>query len=229
MAVEAKTFNTVAEERRRIARELHDCPAQVLSVGHLRLRALDVHPELGDAPQVRAELTELADIFQEALVDVRENIAALKLAADPMLSLQESIGQSVRRLARCSSISTRLSIGAGIPELPDTVQLHLLRIAQEALTNVRKHARARSVKVSLRRNAGQLVLEVVDDGRGFVTASAPSEDSFGITSMRERAAILGGDFALNSEPDVGTRIRVGVPLDQAAITGRPSPASTTPY
>lgn len=217
MAAESGTCSTAAEERRRIARELHDCPAQVLSAGHLRLRALDVHPELDDAPLVRAELNELADIFQEALVDVRENIAALKLAADPSASLQESVGRSVRRLARCSSVCTQLSLGPGIPELPETMQLHVLRIAQEALTNVRKHARAHSVKVSLRRESAWLVLEITDDGRGFTPTSVAARDTFGITSMRERTAILGGAFTLTSDPGTGTRLRVDVPLDPASL------------
>ena len=225
------------EERDRIAREMHDSLAQVLGVLHLRLRALDAHVAAvqrttgagrGDADAgaaepagasdptlvvVRSEATELADIAHDAYTDVREAILGLRESTRPDRSFVESLEAYAAKFSRQSGIATTVDSSAGRDlALAPAVEVQVIRVVQEALTNVRKHAQARTATVRVVEDGETTVVEVVDDGRGFAPgAPAHDRETFGLSSMRERTELVHGRFDLDSAPGRGTRVRVRVP------------------
>ena len=225
------------EERDRIAREMHDSLAQVLGVLHLRLRALDAHVAAvqrttgagrGDADAgaaepagasdptlvvVRSEATELADIAHDAYTDVREAILGLRESTRPDRSFVESLEAYAAKFSRQSGIATTVDSSAGRDlALAPAVEVQVIRVVQEALTNVRKHAQACTATVRVVEDGETTVVEVVDDGRGFAPgAPAHDRETFGLSSMRERTELVHGRFDLDSAPGRGTRVRVRVP------------------
>ena len=238
------------EERDRIAREMHDSLAQVLGVLHLRLRALDAHVAAvqrttgagrGDADAgaaepagasdptlvvVRSEATELADIAHDAYTDVREAILGLRESTRPDRSFVESLEAYAAKFSRQSGIATTVDSSAGRDlALAPAVEVQVIRVVQEALTNVRKHAQARTATVRVVEDGETTVVEVVDDGRGFAPgAPAHDRETFGLSSMRERTELVHGRFDLDSAPGRGTRVRVRVPRTGSLDHTRTAPS-----
>ena len=204
----------VLSERTRIAREMHDSLAQVLGAVHLRLRALETTASTLPDDRVVAEVEALADVCAEAYRDVREAILGLR---DSNLHAQRSLEDNLRSYLETYStqngISARLANEVGHDvALSPRAEVHVIRIVQEALTNVRKHARARSVLVSIRGNERSTSFVVADDGVGFdPEATAGAQDGYGLFTMRDRAALLGGTVHVESAPGLGTTVRASVP------------------
>lgn len=206
----------VLEERYRLSREFHDGLAQTLGYLALQSERLENLLQTGKGETAVAELAEMRRSIRAAYVDVREAIDGLRLGT-------ESVGQLAARLSEYTTEFTRQTglhvTFTAVPEqitVPPTIALQLLRIAQEALTNVRKHAQAEEVDVRLRRMDGDLELTIIDDGRGFPNA-LPVERryrSHGLSSMRERTESLGGILTVATQPGQGTRITVVVPVEQ---------------
>lgn len=204
----------VLSERTRIAREMHDSLAQVLGAVHLRLRALETGVGTLADDAVVAEVEALADVCAEAYRDVRETILGLRDAnrhADR--SLEDNLRSYLEAYSTQSGISARLANEVGHEvALSPRAEVHVIRIVQEALTNVRKHASARSVLVSIRGTDTTTCFVVADDGVGFdpeVTAS--TQDGYGLFTMRDRAALLGGTVQVDSAPGRGTTVMASVP------------------
>ena len=212
---------TIAE-RERIAREMHDGMAQVLGVTHLRLRALEARPGVRDLVEVHDEVADLADLCSEAYSDVRESILGLRESSRVDRALIESLRAYLEKYERQSGIPTRLDIdGAEHVVLPARYQVHILRVVQEALTNVRKHSGATRAVVRVRDDLVLTTFVVEDDGHGFDVSSQPfSRDGFGLHSMRERMELLGGTLTVDSEPGRGTRVVAAVP---SPSQNRPTP------
>jgi signal transduction histidine kinase len=203
----------ILAERERIAREMHDSLAQVLGVTHLRLRALDAREEVTDAPEIAAELSALADICQEAYHDVREAILGLRQASGSERALLDSLGAYVAKYSEQCGIETRL-----VSELEHELALsprcevQIIRVIQEALTNVRKHSGARSVVVRITESDSTTTFTVEDDGEGFDSGGSRSNgDHFGLFTMRERMGLLNGSLTIDSVPGHGTRVIASVP------------------
>ena len=191
--VEAERHTAALVERERIARELHDSLAQVLGVAHLRLRALSGRRGLVGEDGLRAEVDDLADLCREAHRDVREAILGLKDAHRPERSLAEQLEAYVATFERTSSIPTTLHSDAGGDlGLTPAAEVQVIRVIQEALTNVRKHARARRAGVRIMMHDDHTAFVVEDDGRGFDPGRAPGADAFGLCTMRERTESVGG-------------------------------------
>lgn len=213
-AVETERRTAALLERERIARELHDSLAQVLGVSHLRLHALASRPSVGADERAQREVLDLADLCHEAYADVREAILALRESNRPDRTLLEHLRSYVVTFSRTSGIPTTLvtdaDAGADLCLAPGA-EIQVVRIIQEALTNVRKHAGATAATVAVSAGAHHVECVVSDDGIGFDTASALAGDGFGLTSMRERADSAGGRLVLDSAPGGGTRVSVQVP------------------
>ncbi len=194
---EARRELSVLEERNRLARELHDALTQSLF-------GLRLHLETGDVGGARA-------VLEEVFGELRSLILQLRPPALERDGLVPSLAKHLDVVGRTHGIETRLDAGSLGEVGPDTEQA-LFRIAQEALTNVVKHAAATSVGVHLARTDGRVALDVVDDGRGFDPAD-PSIGSrrLGLVSMRERAVELGGSLVVESERGAGTAVRAEVP------------------
>ncbi|HEX4931346.1 MAG TPA: ATP-binding protein [Gaiellaceae bacterium] len=188
--------NAVLEERRRMARDLHDGLAQELAFIASEARSLN----RGDAVALR----QIATAAERALDESRRAIAALTRPVDEPLGTaltqaSEEVGLRVGAHVRCE-------VDEGI-DLAAPTREALLRVVREAVTNAGRHGGANTVLVSLRRDE-DLVLRIVDDGCGFEPADAPAHGGFGLVSMRERIQQLGGEFRLRSQHGIGTEIEV---------------------
>lgn len=206
-----------ADELDRIAREMHDSLAQVLGTLHLRLRVLQ---DSGLPDQDASEVSELGDLCHTAYQDVREAILGLRSVAGTGEPLTTSLNRYVQHYQRHGGPPTTMETDAGVPVLPEEVQMHLLRIVQEALTNVRKHAGASRAHVRVSRvegSAGEGVrIQVTDDGAGFDQASVPEvRRGFGLATMRERSDLIGAELEIGSRPGEGTTVAVTVPAPGA--------------
>jgi len=225
---DAEEQYTILAERDRIARELHDSLAQVLGVIHLRLRAMaPIATATGDAELIR-ELDELAEVSDEAYRDVREAILGLRETISSDTGFEGSLREYLRKYSRQTGIqATLVCHGATQGSLTPRTEVQLLRVVQEALTNVRKHAAAHHVVVRLDCTEPVPLLEVEDDGTGFDPAKviASFEGGFGLASMRERVEQIGGTIDVHTAPGKGTRIVVHLDAEETRVARTTAPAS----
>jgi signal transduction histidine kinase len=210
---EAGRQRAVLAERGRIAREMHDSLAQVLGVTHLRLRALEAREEVIGNPVVALELTALADICEEAYQDVREAILGLRDSSKTERGLQDNLRAYLAKYTQQCNIETFLESDLDHDlSLSPRCEVHLIRVIQEALTNVRKHSGAKSVTVRVTESDSTTTLTVEDDGHGFDQGGSQFDrDGFGLFTMRDRMALLNGTLTIDSAPGRGTRVVASVP------------------
>ena len=197
------------EERTRLSRELHDGLAQDLWLAKLKTGRLAALPDLG--LEGRALAGAVGEAIDSGLIEAQQAVAALRMPAEPTGTLSEVMSRSVDEFAERFGLRAEFESQPDLPRLPPRAQAEALRIAQEALTNVRRHADATVVLVRAAVENGRLVLVVQDNGRGF-DPSAVGRSAFGIASMRERAALIGGEVRIESRPQDGTRISLFVPV-----------------
>jgi two-component system, NarL family, sensor histidine kinase UhpB len=210
------------EERRRVARELHDEAGQALTAVIIGLeRGLASMPEVyaADLPiQPRQLMGNLRDLAAQTLDEVRKLALELRPSVLDDLGLVAALRQYVRSTEERSGLSAQLTVvgwdeADGAPRLPAEVETALFRIAQEALTNAIRHARATTVQVRLRRALGAVTLEVRDDGVGLAATPSPAAgEHLGMFGMRERARLLGGAFHATPVSPRGTLIHVSIPI-----------------
>ena len=213
----AKVLNAQEEERRTIARELHDEVGQVLTAVKVELAVAQHAIEAAGASA--APLSEVHTIADGALATVRNLSQLLHPAALDDLGLAAAIDSSLRGLARRYEIRAELVQKGLVERLPREVELAAYRIVQEAITNVGKHAEARQCRVLLTHLPDRLLIEVEDDGVGFIedTDRPIVARGLGLISMRERAARLGGTLNILSNPGQGTRLIVSLPESGVAV------------
>jgi signal transduction histidine kinase len=202
----------VAQERLRIAHEMHDGLAQVLGYVNTKVQAAEAYLKREKTEEAGVQLRELATAARQAYADVRESIVGLR-ALPGKRSLEEVLREYVSAFEQLSGVETSLSFGA-MAHLPTSHELQLVRIVQEALTNVRKHARASKAEVDIRRNATTLVATVIDNGVGFNSSLRARTEfpQFGLSTMRERAESIGGSLTIDSTPGGGTTVRLDLPI-----------------
>ncbi len=216
--VEQQRVMATLAERERLARELHDTLVQ--ATASIRMQAETTNQLLtqGETAAVRTNLGRIADAAQEMHLDLREYLFGMPapLATDQsfFVALRNYLAQFEQRWM----IPTQLRVPAELEQrgLGTMVEAQILRIVQEALSNVRKHASAHHVEVIFEREAMQVQLIIQDDGRGFDPAqlAVPNARGFGTRSMRERAQAIGGRFEMQSPPGKGTRVIVNIPGDK---------------
>ena len=194
----------VLEERRRLARDLHDGLAQEVTFLVSRSRAMLYEDE--DSPG----LQQIASAAENALYESRRAISALVDPVDEPLGV--ALGKLASEITEREGVDLDLDMGRDI-RVPPTVQEQLLRIAREAMTNAARHGKPSTIRVELQKLEGlNLRLAVTDDGRGFDTAAPTSRDGgFGLVSMKERAKRLSGTLKIESEPLKGTKLEVHIP------------------
>jgi signal transduction histidine kinase len=203
----------VLEERQRLARELHDAVTQTLFSASLIAEAVPALWET-DREEARSLLAELQQLSRGALAEMRTLLLELRPAAVVEANLRDLLRQLGEAAVGRTGIPVTVTVDNLCP-LPEEVHIALYRIAQEALNNVVKHARASQVEVLLRCPAGvvrdpeqlQVELSITDDGRGFDLAHVPP-DRLGLGIIRERAQAIGAVLHMESEPGRGTRITV---------------------
>jgi signal transduction histidine kinase len=208
---EAQLARRMAAERLTIARELHDVLAHTISVIAVQsgaaLDALDA-----DVEAAREAMRTVRTVARRAMPDLRGALALLRATGDAELPPQPRLAQ-LPELAdsfRGSGIRADVTVADNLPETTPYVELAAYRIVQEALTNVVRHAHTRTASVHVHHADGDLVVEVVDDGVGF--GDTPNH-GFGITGMRERAALVGGSVQISTGPTGrGTALTARLPL-----------------
>jgi len=205
-ALSSRLMHAQEEERKRISRELHDDLGQILTAIHLDLQR--VLKSQGRTKR-NTLLKEVLQKSSEARGRLREILSLLRPGILDDLGIREAIEQYVSEFISRTGISVDLLLSCSSKEIPSEAATALYRILQEALNNVSRHAGASMVAISLSAKENRILLSIRDNGAGFDRSSL--EKSLGITGMKERALLLGGDFQLDSSPGKGTEIRVVLP------------------
>ena len=204
----------IAAERNRVAREMHDDIAQTLGFINTKSQAAAEVLNAGDARYARQSLLEIGKAARSAFLDVREQISTLR-ETDLDGGVANAIESTARAWSAQSKVPVTVTLVTPIPTIPQAAGLQILRIVQEALINVRKHANASEVTITFNRvSQNALTIDIDDNGRGF-DANIMSVDElprFGVSIMRERARSFGGTVELCSSEQHGTRVRIHVPV-----------------
>jgi len=202
---------TLANERQRMARELHDTLAQGLAGLILQLEAADSH--LGQGHADRAQT-----IVQQAMTRARATLAESRRAIDGLRkelpgSLEETLQAEVGHFTSSSGVPCLLEISTPEP-VSGEIQELIVRIVSESLANIARHARARQASITLKENGGNLSLEVIDDGIGFdAEACEGREGHYGLVGLRERVRLSGGTLEIESAEGTGTSLKAGIPIN----------------
>jgi signal transduction histidine kinase len=202
----------VADERRRLAAEIHDTIAQGLTGIIAQL-----HVVMGtkDAEVARGHVAQAADLARHSLGEARRSVQNLAPAALEQHGLPEALEKTVDEWAARQSVPAALTVTGTVQPLHDEVEATVLRIAQEALSNAARHAGAGRIGVTLSYMEDEVTLDVRDDGRGFDPRSLPPRSGtggFGLDGMRARAERIAGTLSIESEPGQGTAVSARVPL-----------------
>lgn len=214
----AKIIKAQEEERKRVAREIHDGPAQTMA--NVVFRAEVVERVLDtDAQRARAELQNLKNQVRECLQEVRKIIFDLRPMALDDLGLAPALRRFVeimqgRMLQSQYKFAMEIMVTGTEKRLGNVLEVSLFRICQEALQNVEKHAQATFARVKVDFQKDWLYIVIEDNGIGFNEKEVleTKKDSYGLLSMRERVEVIGGDMTIKSEPGVGTKICIQAPM-----------------
>jgi signal transduction histidine kinase len=203
------------DERERIAREMHDSLAQTLGVLHLKVSRAQQLLGSDQPSRVEAALEEIRKLTEDAYDDVRQAIYGLRTFVSRRLGLVPTLTEYLHEWSVQSGIAVDLQIHSEeATRLPPEAEVQLIRIIQEALTNVRKHTGAEHAWVSFSLEEGLAVVTIADDGKGFALAELQkqSRKGFGLETMRERAESVGGSLEITSQLGKGTQVVARLPL-----------------
>ncbi|MER3418303.1 MAG: hypothetical protein C4343_04175 [Chloroflexota bacterium] len=200
-------------ERSRLAQEIHDGPAQALANAIFQVEYID--RVLGtDERLARTELHFLRELLRRELSDVRNFISQLRPPLLEAAGLNGAIEEAAEQFSALTGIRVEQRLEAPPDHLSDAEQTVVLRVVQEALQNVRKHAGARAVSITTTATASNWAVEVRDDGRGFDTeaVAARGRRNFGLQFMRERTELIGAQLDIRSRPGAGTIVRLTISM-----------------
>lgn len=216
-ALAARILTAQEAERVRVSRELHDDTGQALTLLLVRLQLVE---SMSSEPEVRRELADLRELVGQTLDGVRRLAVHLGPSVLEDLGLAAALEWLADRVHAEAGLVVDLRIDRKCEASSPDVAVAIFRIAQEALTNVVRHARAACVEMSLQANGAALELSITDDGVGFAVEVAQAQPiaSIGLFGMAERAALVGGSLEIESRPGGGTRVRASVPLREEALT-----------
>ena len=203
----------VAEERNRLAREVHDSVGHRLTVAVVQLEgAKRLIPS--DPARAAGMVEAMREQMKEGLAELRQTVSALR--GDEGAALDVALAELARGFQERTGLPVHLSLSPHPPPLPESHRLALYRVAQEALTNVTRHAGAAQSWLSLALRDGEVLLTVADDGRGWGD-TAEHTHTFGLRGIRERIGELGGTVCLAGRPGGGAEVRVRVPLPRREV------------
>jgi signal transduction histidine kinase len=215
--VSRRLIDAQEQERRRIARELHDDIGQRLAMLTVNLRG--AAEEAGDSSRFRRKAIEVEQKAAEIAVDIQALSHRLHSSALE-LGITAALGHFCEEFAAQQNAGVHFASDELPGDLPRDIALCLFRIVQEALHNAVKHSGAREFKVLLWATPGYVELMVSDRGRGFDVAAARAGDGLGLISMEERIKFVDGDLTIDSQPDAGTRIHARVPFSSPSAPNR---------
>jgi signal transduction histidine kinase len=206
-------FSLVLEERGRLAREIHDTLAQGFVGISSQLDAVAMC--MPDEPSPARKYLDMARrMARHSLTEARRSVMDLRASVLEGQDLAAALESGTRMWTAGTGVDVKVDVSGPETVLPQEMEQHLLRIAQEAVTNAVKHAGAKSIAIKLHTEARKIYLRIHDNGRGFETPDVFSTHGghFGLIGMRERAERLGGELRLASNPGEGTEVEVTVPL-----------------
>ncbi len=215
-ALASRILSAQEAERVRVSRELHDDTGQALTLILVRLQLIE---NLTRDADVRRELAELRELVVDTLDGVRRLAVQLGPSILEDLGLRSGLEWLADRVREETGLRVELDLRCDDDRIPATVAIAVFRVAQEALTNVVRHAHATRIDLSLDDADGTLSLHVVDDGAGFDVAEARSRPtaSVGLFGMAERVALVGGTLDIQSQQGAGTRLEVRVPVREEVL------------
>jgi signal transduction histidine kinase len=208
----------IIEERRRIAREIHDGVAQSLSYLNLKTKSASDSVSSKDTVQALTQLNEIREVVQDTYEDIRESIDQLstEIRSVPIIT---ALGNYVREFGNNTAIRVQFDVSKPFIKLSPIAELQLLRIVQEAMTNVRRHAGASEVELKLENTGAAMEMLVRDNGQGFnlldVEKSPPGYH--GLNIIKERAEGLGGSLNISTAPGKGTELKVSLPVEKVRL------------
>ncbi|MFC1902981.1 histidine kinase [Chloroflexota bacterium] len=205
----------VLEERNRMAREIHDTLAQGFTGIVLQLEAAEQALD-EDVTDAQFHLDRARSLARESLTEARRSVWALRPQTLEQLSLTKTLRQEVRKLIHESGVKANFNTSGKRRVLLPDIENSLLRICQESLTNVKKHAQASQVEVNLAFEEKAVRLKVQDNGIGF-NPEILTKNRFGLISMRERARLLGGSIEIRGEKGQGTYLEVTIPINRGTV------------
>jgi signal transduction histidine kinase/cytochrome b subunit of formate dehydrogenase len=212
-----KVIRAQEEERRRIARELHDETSQALTALALGMETAGLAPG-GESAVLKEKLTGLKELAVDTLEDVHRLIYDLRPSVLDDLGFVAGLRWYAESRLQPAGVRARVRVSGEEQRLPAELETALFRIGQEAMSNVARHAQATNVFLGLDFQDSRIILEVEDDGRGFdpagIAESAGPRPGWGILGMQERATLLEGTLKIDSVPGSGTRVRVSIPLEE---------------
>jgi signal transduction histidine kinase len=210
------------EERKQLANELHDGLSQSLAFLNLQSQTAQLYLQTGQSEAAQTSLARLGDAADEIQEDTRELIGSLLSVSQPVENFYDSLSKILKNFEEQTDLIVQLEIDRNaavnglhnLSGLSPTVAVQLVRITQEALANIRKHAcGASQVSVHMEARDGKMWLSIADDGPGFNQAASRTKGNhFGLQVMQQRAASIGGKVVVDSMPGKGTRIVVCIPL-----------------
>jgi NarL family two-component system sensor histidine kinase YdfH len=201
---------TIIQERERMARELHDTLAQGVAGLIMQLEAVDSHLESENQTKAQEVVQQAMQRARTTLDEARRAIRALRPAALEQGGLIDALGRDVDRLVDTEDVQATFEVEGGPLDVSPEVAQEVLRIVQESLSNVARHAGAEHVLVRLAESDGVLRVVVQDDGEGFDLGDVGGSDRFGLAGMEERAERLGGALWVESEPGQGTKVTLEI-------------------
>jgi len=207
----------VVAERERMAQEIHDTLAQGFTSVVMLAQTAQAQLEVGRQDEAADRLAQIEQVARDNLAEARALVAAF----GPAALADATLGEALERLGERFQAETGVQVDVRLADVGGAgrdTEVVVLRAAQEALANVRKHAGARRVVLRLRRDDGVVALEVVDDGRGLAPGSA---EGVGLRGMRDRVTAGGGTLDVVGEPGRGTRVRLALPLADAGVLRTP--------
>jgi signal transduction histidine kinase/ligand-binding sensor domain-containing protein len=225
-----REFNAVLGERNRIAREIHDTLAQGYVGISVQLEVLTELLRLNKVDAAVKHLDTTRGYVREGLADARQSIWALRSQDSGETTLPVRMRRMVEQ-AGGHGLEAQFSIYGAYRPLPPGTEREILRVAQEAIHNVKKHAAATRLTVQLEYRPGEIALEVRDDGGGFDVSTSQTDSQpghYGLTGMRERAAAIGGSLDVVSARDAGTTVRLRAPVPKAANVSNEPTAPNDP-
>ncbi|MES2211162.1 MAG: sensor histidine kinase [Chloroflexota bacterium] len=219
LEIQRRVVEAQEAERSRLAREIHDGPAQALSNAILQIEIVE-RLMARDPALAGAELRLLRDVLRRELGDVRSYITQLRPPILSDLGLAGAIRDTAEHVGGILGLPITVDLDPLVDTLPGSADMVVLRVIQEALQNVRKHAHATRVTIRAAREDDDVVVEIRDDGRGFNTSGmeTTSPRSFGIQFMRERAESIGARLEVRSQPGDGTGVRLVIPGGEEETT-----------
>jgi signal transduction histidine kinase len=204
-----------SQERNRLARELHDTLAHSLSGVTVQLEAVEALWDV-NVRSARHMLDQALASTRSGLTEARRALQSLRASPLEDLGLALAVSDLAKSVAARANVKLDLDVEHPLENIPLEVEQSIYRIAQEALTNVTRHANATTVRVGLRRERGQLTLVVADNGRGFDTTRANGAH-YGLRGLRERADMAGGTLHIESGVQQGTTIHLTIPIGDMLI------------